>query len=266
MPLTPILGRAVGGFGAIKGVWGAPEAIDWGQIATAVSGAGLSGTVAAHFGRRTVVDQPIDFGIPDVPVETPQLPPPEGGIRTVLSGPAGGGALYVPPPTARVDPVSGESIESYENGDYPAGSIFAPGRTWGSDPVGEFDAPIHEEEPRMAHDWGHLLRQGIGAAVGIPGYEGAGAIPAGFAPGATTIPGGQAASLPSAAPVIGADGCDPCGNRRYVTLDRQTGKISCRRRRRPRLLTDRDLGDLAALKTITGNNDALKMAVIKAVR
>ena len=38
------------------------------------------------------------------------------------------------------------------------------------------------------------------------------------------------------------------------------------RRRRRRLLTPTDLSDLAALKTITGNNDALKMAVIKAIR
>lgn len=39
----------------------------------------------------------------------------------------------------------------------------------------------------------------------------------------------------------------------------------CRKRRR-RLLTPTDLADLAALKTITGNNDALKYAVMKAVR
>jgi len=38
-----------------------------------------------------------------------------------------------------------------------------------------------------------------------------------------------------------------------------------RRRRRP-LLTPTDLNTLAALKTITGNNDALKFAVMKAVR
>ena len=39
-----------------------------------------------------------------------------------------------------------------------------------------------------------------------------------------------------------------------------------KRRRRRRLLTPTDLADLAALKTITGNNDALKFAVLKAVR
>lgn len=39
-----------------------------------------------------------------------------------------------------------------------------------------------------------------------------------------------------------------------------------RRRRRRRLLTPTDFGDLALLKTLTGNNDAFKAAVIKAVR
>lgn len=39
-----------------------------------------------------------------------------------------------------------------------------------------------------------------------------------------------------------------------------------KRRRRKRLLTECDFKDLACLKTLTGNNDAFKCAVIKAVR
>ena len=39
-----------------------------------------------------------------------------------------------------------------------------------------------------------------------------------------------------------------------------------KRRRRRRLLTPTDFSDLAALKTLTGNNDAFKFAVLKAVR
>jgi len=50
-----------------------------------------------------------------------------------------------------------------------------------------------------------------------------------------------------------------------VKCDPRTGKPYRRRRRRP-LLTPTDLNTLAALKTITGNNDALKFAVMKAVR
>lgn len=52
-----------------------------------------------------------------------------------------------------------------------------------------------------------------------------------------------------------------------VTVNTKTGKITkCKRRRRRRLLTPTDLSDLAALKTIVGNTDALKFAVTKAVR
>lgn len=54
---------------------------------------------------------------------------------------------------------------------------------------------------------------------------------------------------------------------RQVTVDTFTGKVTpCRRRRRRRLLTPTDLSDLAALATIVGKGDALKLAVTKAVR
>ena len=52
--------------------------------------------------------------------------------------------------------------------------------------------------------------------------------------------------------------------RPYSTASR-TG-APCRRRRRRRLLTPTDQADLAALKAMTGNNDAFKYAIIKAVR
>jgi len=54
---------------------------------------------------------------------------------------------------------------------------------------------------------------------------------------------------------------------RTLTYDTQTGQLKpCRRRRRRRLLTPTDLSDLAALATIVGKGDALKLAVTKAVR
>ena len=82
-----------------------------------------------------------------------------------------------------------------------------------------------------------------------------------------TRPSGAAALPPSAAPLqMIPGGGNDCGNRRYVTLDRQTGKITCKRRRRRRLLTNRDLADLSSLKTITGGGAALNAAVIRAVR
>ncbi len=121
----------------------------------------------------------------------------------------------------------------------------------------------------MAHDWGHLIRGGISEFFGIgePQNTTFNAMGPAFAasPG-TTIPSGSAALPPSAAPLMVNGTGDNCGNRRYVTLDRTTGKITCKRRRRRRLLTNRDLADLASLKTITGGGAALNAAVIRAVR
>ncbi len=104
-----------------------------------------------------------------------------------------------------------------------------------------------------------------GQPVGGYGNQQWNAMGPAFAASDTARPGGSAALPPSAAPVI-SNGTADCGNRRYVTLDRQTGKITCKRRRRRRLLTNRDLADLASLKTITGGGAALNAAVIRAVR
>lgn len=246
---------------------------DWGWSILSMPGQGQGGGgLPGPTGPASEPDlvPPIDFGIPTLPVviEPWLIEGSPAVIHSVLPGSVTGPAQpQVPASTSGVDEY-GNRVESYENGDYPAGSIFAPGRTWGSsDSVGGhgLDEEL-EEEGNMSHDWGHLLRSGLEKLGGFAPDDGGFPIQTmGFA-GPTNIPGGTAASLPSAAPLINQNGCDPCGNRRYVTLDRQTGKMSCRRRRRRRLLTARDLGDLAALKAITGNNDALKMAVIKAVR
>ncbi len=115
--------------------------------------------------------------------------------------------------------------------------------------------------------WGDIFNAGIDIWQGqVPG----GGVPfnalgPAFAASSTAIPSGASARPPSAAPLVNGTAND-CGNRRYVTLDRQTGKITCKRRRRRRLLTNRDLADLASLKTITGGGAALNAAVIRAVR
>ncbi len=117
--------------------------------------------------------------------------------------------------------------------------------------------------------WGDIFSAGIdifqGQAVGGPAFNAMGPV---FAAAGTDVtrPGGSAALPPSAAPLQMTTSGDSCGNRRYVTLDRQTGKITCKRRRRRRLLTNRDLADLSSLKTITGGGAALNAAVIRAVR
>ncbi len=206
--------------------------------------------------------------IPELPVERPWeyvYPDPPTVIREVLPGPEPVRAVEVPRAVVIVGDVSTE-VEQHEEGDFPAGSIFAPGQTWGGSSAHDFDDPIHpsEEEP-MAHDWGHLIRQVGGEWLGVQQEPAFNAMGPAFMASPTAIPSGSAALPPSAATVMNGTGGD-CGNRRYVTLDRTTGKISCKRRRRRRLLTNRDLADLASLKTITGGGAALNAAVIRAVR
>ncbi len=218
-----------------------------------------------------------------LPTPTPVIAPipvvfePEGGIyggttevfHQVLPRPTGSGQLPVPRETVVVEGVPTE-VERHPEGDFPAGSIFAPGGAWGQGPAGQqhdLDTPPKEEE-EVAHDWGHLIREGIGSFFepeqDVRGYGGLQQIVGsgvGIGPG-QAIPSGRAALPPMTTTSNGQD----CGNRRYVTLDRETGKISCKRRRRRRLLTNRDLADLASLKTITGGGAALNAAVIRAVR
>jgi len=149
---------------------------------------------------------------------------------------------------------------------FPEGSIYGPGGTWGENPLppdiyeippedtgpGELPpATIPEEggpasediygRPEVAIDWGDVFG-GVLSDIGQGLAGGGSAPPAGFVPGATSLP-------------------------TTVTVNTQTGKVTpCRRRRRRRLLTSSDLNDLAALKTIVGGGQALNGAVIKAVR
>lgn len=98
-------------------------------------------------------------------------------------------------------------------------------------------------------DWGDFiwggLASGFGWGAGTPGI----------------VPGQSGASFTGGGPTLNPTSAG------YYT-DPVTGEVKkkkCRRRRR-RLLTPTDLSDLAALKSIVGNGDALKFAVTKAVR
>ncbi len=214
-------------------------------------------------------------GLPPVPVavinegwgvesETTWVPP-------VLPGPEPARPVPVPREIVVVDDVATE-VERHPEGDFPAGSIFAPGQTWGS-PVHELDTDPYEDED-MAVDWGAGLDwvldtvsgqqpwQTFGQQQPLPGVTN-------FAPTQVPPPSGipgQPTTITGYSGGRAVTNGDTCGNRRYVTLDRETGKISCKRRRRRRLLTNRDLADLASLKTITGGGAALNAAVIRAVR
>lgn len=97
---------------------------------------------------------------------------------------------------------------------------------------------IPQEEEEMAIDWGDV----IGGTLGTIGRQ---------------LAGGPQQPYSYSGPVAP----------RQVTVDTVTGRVTpCRRRRRRRLLTPTDLSDLAALASIVGKGDALKLAVTKAVR
>lgn len=193
------------------------------------------------------------------------------GVYPVFNGYEGPGPSPVRRETVVVEGVSTE-VERHPEGDFVAGDIFAPGRAWGS-PVHELDTDPYEDADMGILDG--LLDWGLDTLTGQQPWQLAQwGTPQPVMSGAAFVessprPSGRAALPPAAAPPVGtrmtADG-DNCGNRRYVTLDRETGKISCKRRRRRRLLTNRDLADLASLKTITGGGAALNAAVIRAVR
>ncbi len=101
----------------------------------------------------------------------------------------------------------------------------------------------------MAIDWGAVALGGLGAIINnqnpspLPSFQPIGT----FQP---TGPGG-----------FGGPGISPAGT--YINAQ---GQLCKRRRRRRRLLTPTDLSDLAALATIVGKGDALKLATVKAVR
>ncbi len=211
---------------------------------------GFKESFAAHDDERyrDVGDPPVSVATPvfDIPPPSQWLPGPLPVLPPIRPGPVERRPSQVSAPTAWPE----FEIEEFPEGDYPKGSIFAPGGVWGQ-PAEQHDLDATPEDQEMA-DWGW-----IGDIVDVLQGQvpGGGPIttqpyfppqPSYLAP-VTGIPGGYPATPPSAAPV----------------LDRY-GR-PCRRRRRRRLLTNSDLKDLAALKTITGNNDALKMAVTKAV-
>ncbi len=191
-------------------------------------------------------------------------------VHPVLPGSVAAGGTSVPREIVVVEGVSTE-VERHPEGDFPAGSIFAPGRAWSD----ELDADPQEDD--VAIDWGGILDWGLETIAGQQPWQtfGAPTVPSvmNFAapnlpvpvPTPSGIPG-QPTTITGYSGGMAVTNGDNCGNRRYVTLDRETGKISCKRRRRRRLLTNRDLADLASLKTITGGGAALNAAVIRAVR
>ncbi len=139
----------------------------------------------------------------------------------------------------------------------PVGDGGVLGRT--NPPAVALPGPI-----AVAHDWGHVLRQ-AGAGF-LSGFA-----PTGGGPIGPAI--GPQINLPEMPAMLGgppqADCAtyERCGTNRYLTYDCKTQEFKPRsRRRRRRLLTGRDISDLAALQAIAGKGAALQMAIATAVR
>lgn len=110
------------------------------------------------------------------------------------------------------------------------------------------------------HDWGHLIRQGIGQLTGV-------GAPAAATGGFVQTPGaGNVLTGPLPGGAVGAAGT-VCVSPRYLTYDTKTGQYSIRRRRRRRALcTDKDLACLAQIVAIVGKGQGGNIAVSKALR
>ncbi len=96
----------------------------------------------------------------------------------------------------------------------------------------------------MAHDWNHLIRQGIAQVAGIG--NGGSAQPQ---PGSIAYTEQLYAGLPPGSAIVSGNGA---------------GANGCKRRRRRRLLTEGDFNDLMRIATLP-NKDTVKVALAKAV-
>lgn len=133
-----------------------------------------------------------------------------------------------------------------------------------------------EGSEEMATDWGSmaagLLDDYARMKLGLSG-GGATFLPPAVAAGAGTVAGGAIAGAVSSA-LSGPTGwpgnldITPGGYppAKGMHWNPRTGRWEHRRRRRRKLLTESDFAALAKLKSLTGNNEAFKVAVMKAVR
>ncbi len=223
-------------------------------------------------GARSVIERWRQrIGSPVSPVVLSEIPrtilPPESGA----TAPIGTGGPIAIPKGFHACTIAGEARICVD-ANIPRGrdAVLEPfdpnvviGQVGGPDTQSQSDTETEE----MAHDWGHLLREGIqGAATTwfapeqtVSGFAG----PGPQTPAQTQAwLGGASTGAPSGVNAT----CEPCGPR-YLTYDCKTGKFSKKRRRgRRRLATDRDLSDLAAIVAITGKGSAMNQAVAGMVR
>ncbi len=244
-----------------------PRAIDIAQLPAAIAARERQET--GYVQPEPARTQPTPIPVGDLPWEY-VYPEPPPVVRPVLPGPVAVRDPQIPREIVVVEGLPTE-VERHPEGDFPAGSIFAPGQTWGVSTDLDTAPDVQEDDMGLGDilDWGLTTLSGqqpwqTFGGTGPPSTMSfaAAALPV---PAPSGVPGQPTTVYGYTGGTAVTSGGD-CGNRRYVTLDRETGKISCKRRRRRRLLTNRDLADLASLKTITGGGAALNSAVIRAVR
>jgi len=206
-----------------------------------------------------VSEDSIDFQDPEpapvVPV--PVIDPESYPERTIFEDPAPqpapifsfptGGVSPLPLPTADPSPVRIPAdvavLERVPQAPYlPAENVWENTADTDWDKV--YDEYVVLNQPVIAEapvDWGDIIGTALGSV---------------------------ATSLVSPQPqLFGGAGATASTVPAKVTVDTRTGQVTpCRRRRRRRLLTDSDLADLSALKTIVGGGQAMNFAVQKAVR
>ncbi len=113
----------------------------------------------------------------------------------------------------------------------------------------------------MAHDWGHLIRQGIGGL--LPGGFGGGGAGGDFAGPITTLPPTSDIGSPTVAPITGGLGAEACEGMVWTGAAPPKGyKVvnwcgrgvlrKVRRRRRRRILTASDKADISYIISTAG--------------
>jgi len=179
--------------------------------------------------------------------------------------------------------VASESVPTFSSGPSPAREItivdespeFLPGWPWPTIEEGrkptvweDVEVVFTDEEPPMAHDWGHTARQIATGLFGGNGGSGSVYEPTGFVPALTPTGGitGPAATLQTMSPTNANCGTG-CNAPRYLTYDCRTQTFSPkRRRRRPRLLTATDQRDLGVIVAMFGKGAASQIALAAAVK
>ncbi len=191
---------------------------------------------------------------------------------------------YVPPgPLPPYQEVCWRDVDTGQVACFDVNSVFRPGGVWGPAGTWVLDSGTHPppiapeylptrrvEEPTYTETPIVPLHEADGWVSGIIGL---GRDILGGVAGVSPVPGfvgtpGVALPAPNGAAMPSYSGSCPPRKTRTLTIDCATGQeVKRTRRRRRRLLTSSDLGDLAQLQALVGKgSNAMSVAVSKAIR